>query len=40
VRWTTLVTARGDLTAAAKAGAAIARYEGMAYHAASMELRG
>jgi len=40
VRWTTRVTAHGDVKAAALAGAAIARYEGMAYHAASMELRG
>jgi len=40
VRWTTRVSARGDLRAAARAGAAIARHEGMAYHAASMELRG
>ncbi|HUQ17082.1 MAG TPA: histidinol dehydrogenase, partial [Candidatus Saccharimonadales bacterium] len=40
VRWTTRVTAHRDLTAAARAGVAIARYEGMAYHAASMELRG
>ena len=40
VRWTTRVTAHGDMKAAARAGAAIARYEGMAYHAASMELRG
>ncbi len=40
VRWTTRVIAHGDVRAAARAGAAIARYEGMAYHAASMELRG
>ena len=40
VRWTTRVSARGDLRAAARAGAVIARHEGMAYHAASMELRG
>ncbi len=40
VRWTTWVTAHGDLRSAARSGAAIARHEGMAYHAASMELRG
>jgi len=40
VRWTTHVRARGDLGPAARAGAAVARYEGMRYHAASMELRG
>ena len=40
VRWTTRVRARGDLGPAARAGAAVARYEGMRYHAASMELRG
>jgi len=40
VRWTTRVAASGDLRALARAGSAVARYEGMAYHAASMELRG
>lgn len=40
VRWTTVVTARGDLRKLAAAGATVARYEGMEYHAASMELRG
>ena len=40
VRWTTRVTAHGDVRAVSRAGAAIARHEGMAYHAASMELRG
>lgn len=39
VRWTTRVRATGDLDRAAVAGAAIARHEGMRYHAASMELR-
>ena len=39
VRWTTHVTARGDVSAAATAGAAIARHEGMDFHAASMDLR-
>ena len=40
VRWTTRVAASGDLRGPARAGSAVARYEGMAYHAASMELRG
>ncbi len=40
VRWATRVRATGPLRAAARAGAAVARYEGMRYHAASMELRG
>jgi len=40
VRWMTRVTAHGNVRVASGAGAAIARYEGMAYHAASMELRG
>ena len=40
IRWTTRVTAVGDLRAAARAGATVARYEGMDFHAASMELRG
>jgi histidinol dehydrogenase len=39
VRWTTRVTARGDVSDAARAGSAIARHEGMDFHAASMELR-
>ena len=39
VRWSTHVTARGDVSAAAGAGSAIARHEGMDFHAASMELR-
>jgi hypothetical protein len=34
------VAADRDLTAAARAGAAIAKHEGMDFHAASMELRG
>jgi histidinol dehydrogenase len=40
VHWTTVVTAGRDVSAAARAGAAIAKYEGMDFHAASMELRG
>ncbi|MGH2499996.1 MAG: histidinol dehydrogenase, partial [Candidatus Limnocylindria bacterium] len=40
VRWAARVTAIGDLRAAARAGSAVARYEGMRFHAASMELRG
>ncbi len=40
VHWTTRVTAGRDLKAAARAGAAIAKHEGMDFHAASMELRG
>jgi histidinol dehydrogenase len=40
VHWTTVVTARRDVSAAARAGAAIAKHEGMDFHAASMELRG
>ena len=40
VRWTARVRATGPLRAAAYWGAAVARYEGMKYHAASMELRG
>ncbi len=39
IRWSTHVTARGDVSAAASAGSAIARHEGMDFHAASMELR-
>jgi histidinol dehydrogenase len=39
VRWTTRVRAVGSVRAAARAGAAVARYEGMKFHAASMELR-
>lgn len=38
--WTTVVTAGGDVGAAARAGAAIAKHERMDFHAASMELRG
>ena len=40
VHWTTQVTAGRSVTDAARAGAVIARHEGMAFHAASMELRG
>jgi histidinol dehydrogenase len=40
VHWTTRVTAGRDVKAAARAGSTIARHEGMAFHAASMELRG
>ena len=40
VRWTTRVRATGSVRAAARAGATVARYEGMDFHAASMELRG
>ena len=40
VHWTTRVTAGRSTAAAARAGAAIARYEGMDFHAASMDLRG
>ncbi len=40
VRWTTRVTATGRVRTAAAAGAAVARYEGMRFHASSMELRG
>ncbi|MDP9266432.1 MAG: histidinol dehydrogenase [Chloroflexota bacterium] len=39
VRWTARVRASRDLGRLAKAGAAVARYEGMDFHAASMELR-
>ena len=39
VRWTTHVAARGSVSEAAAAGSAIARHEGMDFHAASMELR-
>jgi histidinol dehydrogenase len=39
VRWTVRVRATGALRSAARIGAAVARYEGMRYHAASMELR-
>jgi len=39
IRWTTRVRASGPLRAAARAGAAVADYEGMKYHAASMALR-
>jgi histidinol dehydrogenase len=40
VHWTTRVTAGRGVGAAARAGAAIAKHEGMDFHAASMELRG
>jgi histidinol dehydrogenase len=40
IHWTTVVTAGRDVAAAARAGAAIAKHEGMDFHAASMELRG
>ncbi len=40
VRWTTRVRATAPLRAAAFWGAEVARYEGMRFHAASMELRG
>jgi histidinol dehydrogenase len=40
VHWTTVVTAGRDITRAVRAGAAIAKHEGMDFHAASMELRG
>lgn len=39
IRWSTHVTARGDVGDAVRAGSAIARHEGMDFHAASMELR-
>jgi histidinol dehydrogenase len=39
VRWTSRVALRGDLGDLARAGATIARHEGMTYHAASMEAR-
>jgi len=40
VHWTTEVTAGRNIAAAARAGSAIAKHEGMEFHAASMELRG
>lgn len=40
VRWSARVRASGSVRLPAAAGAAIARYEGMRYHASSMELRG
>jgi histidinol dehydrogenase len=40
VHWSTVVTAGRDVSAAARAGVAIAKHEGMEFHAASMELRG
>ena len=40
VHWTARVTATRNVGAAARAGAAIAKHEGMDFHAASMELRG
>jgi histidinol dehydrogenase len=39
VRWTSRVSLRGDLRRLAHAGAAIADYEGMRFHKASMEAR-
>ncbi len=39
VRWTTRVRATGPLRAAAYWGGEVARYEGMSFHAASMDLR-
>ncbi|HEV8469116.1 MAG TPA: histidinol dehydrogenase [Candidatus Limnocylindria bacterium] len=39
VRWTSRVELRGGLSRLARAGIAIARHEGMNYHAASMEAR-
>ncbi|MBI2324587.1 MAG: histidinol dehydrogenase, partial [Chloroflexi bacterium] len=39
IRWTTRVRATGSVHSAARAGAAVARYEGMKYHASSMDLR-
>lgn len=39
IRWTTRVRATAPLRAAAYWGAEVARYEGMRFHAASMELR-
>ncbi len=40
VRWTQRVALKGDLGRMARQGAVVARYEGMDYHAASMEVRG
>jgi histidinol dehydrogenase len=40
VRWTARVRATGSVRGAAAAGATVARYEGMRFHASSMELRG
>ncbi|MGH2451576.1 MAG: histidinol dehydrogenase, partial [Candidatus Limnocylindria bacterium] len=39
VRWSARVSVRGDVRAAIRAGAALARHEGMELHAASMEAR-
>jgi len=39
VRWTSRVEMRGEFARLARAGAAIARHEGMSYHAESMEAR-
>jgi histidinol dehydrogenase len=39
LRWTSRVELRGDLGRLARAGGALARHEGMRYHAASMEAR-
>jgi histidinol dehydrogenase len=38
-RWTSRIELRGGLSRLARAGAAVARHEGMSYHAASMEAR-
>ena len=39
VRWTSRVEMRATVGRLARAGAALARHEGMAYHAASLEAR-
>src|SRR5437899_1564447 len=39
IRWTSRVELRGGQSRLARAGAAIARHEGMSYHAASMAAR-
>jgi len=39
IRWTSRVALRGDLRTLVRAGAAIARHEEMAFHAASLEAR-
>lgn len=39
IRWTSRVTMRGDLRALGRAGATIARHEGMTFHAAAFEVR-
>jgi histidinol dehydrogenase len=38
-RWTSRIELRAGLSRLARAGAAVARHEGMSYHAASMEAR-